>query len=200
MNVRIYKRMSQTFNAYDAEGASQSWDMEVILRMSLIQGVSLSGDVWAYWGGGYEQVGTVKYLQETQRNVNPVDLYLQPVQEEWERETAITKADLGVFDFESNYLKAGSFDIVGNGYASARNPYAGFKTEKGGSINQGECFYCYDDNYWNNTLNTRCRIAARFRGNANNGNCSPRYLNANNSASNTNRNIAGSAQDGESDK
>ena len=194
MNVRIYKRMSQTFNAYDAEGASQSWDMEVILRMSLIQGVSLSGDVWAYWGGGYEQVGTVKYLQETQRNGNPVDLYLQPVQEEWERETAITKADLGVFDFESNYLKAGSFDILGNGYAKYRNPYAGFKTETGGGIGQGECYYEYSDNYWNNTINTRCRIAARFRGAAYYGSCSPRYVTAHYVATLAIRTSAGSAQ------
>nr|DAL38003.1 MAG TPA_asm: hypothetical protein [Caudoviricetes sp.] len=34
----------------------------------------------------------------------------------------------------------------------------------------------------------------RFRGNANNANCSPRYLNANNSAANTNVNNGGSAQ------
>ena len=194
MNVRVYKKMSQTFNAYDVDGAEQSWDVEVILRMSLIHGVSLSGDVFAYWGGGYEQVGTVKYLQETQRNGNPVDLYLQPDQEAWVKETVFAKADLGVFDFETSYLKIGTFDIVGNGYALTRNPYAGFKTEKGGSINQGECFYCYDDNYWNNTLNTRCRIAPRFRGIASNGHCSPRYLSAYNSASNTYRSIAGSAQ------
>lgn len=193
MNVRVYKKMSQTFNAYDVDGAEQSWDVEVILRMSLIHGVSLSGDVFAYWGGGYEQVGTVKYLQETQRNGNPVDLYLQPDQEAWVKETVFAKADLGVFDFETSYLKIGTFDIVGNGYALARNPYAGFKTKKGGSINQGECFYCYDDNYWNNTLNTRCRIAARFGGAAN-GYCSPRFLHAYPSASVTSRNVAGSAQ------
>lgn len=38
------------------------------------------------------------------------------------------------------------------------------------------------------------RSAARFAGNANNGNCSSRYLNANNAVSNANRNNAGSAQ------
>ena len=35
--------------------------------------------------------------------------------------------------------------------------------------------------------------ALRFRGNENNTNCSPRYLNANNAASNTNRNNGCSA-------
>lgn len=34
----------------------------------------------------------------------------------------------------------------------------------------------------------------RSRGNANNGNCSPRNLNANNDASNSNRNYGGSAK------
>ena len=194
MNVRVYKKMSQTFNAYDVDGAEQSWDVEVILRMSLIQGMSLSGDVFAYWGGGYEQVGTVKYLQETQRNGNPVDLYLQPDQEAWERETTVSKPDLGTFDFESSYLKVGAFNIVGNGYAKSRNPYGGLKTASGGSLSQGECYYCYDDNYWSNTLNTRCRIAARFRGNATYGYCSARYLIAYNFVSITYRYIAGSAQ------
>lgn len=37
-------------------------------------------------------------------------------------------------------------------------------------------------------------IGLRFRGNAHNSNCSQRYLNANNSASNANVNNAGSAQ------
>ena len=35
-----------------------------------------------------------------------------------------------------------------------------------------------------------------FRGNANNDNCSPRYLNSNNRPSNTNANIGCAAQDG----
>ena len=35
---------------------------------------------------------------------------------------------------------------------------------------------------------------ARFRGNSNNSNCSPRYLNANNSVANTNMNNGGSDQ------
>jgi hypothetical protein len=37
-------------------------------------------------------------------------------------------------------------------------------------------------------------LTARFGGNANNTNCSPRYLNANNSASNANANNCGSAK------
>ena len=38
------------------------------------------------------------------------------------------------------------------------------------------------------------KVGVRFRGNANNGNCSPRNLNANNHAANTNANFAGAAK------
>ena len=194
MNARVYKKMSQTFTAYDAEGAETSWDVEVILRMSLVEGMNLSGDIFAYWGGGYEQVGTVKYLQETQRTGNPVALYLQPDQKLWERETDFSKTDLGTFGFESSYLKLGESENIGDGYAVRRQPYAPWKTEKGGSIGQGECMYVYDNNYWGNVINSRYRIAVRLRGSAYWSICSARYLYASTAASHAHRSNAGSAQ------
>ena len=194
MNTRVYKKMAQTFTAYDAEGVETSWDVEVILRMSLIKGMNLSGDIFAYWGGGYEQVGTCKYLQETQRTGNPVALYLQPDQKQWLRETLISKTDLGTFDFESSYKKIGETENAGNGYALKRAPYAAFKTEKGGSISTGECFYVHDDNYWGNVIDSRFRIAVRLRGLANLGLCSARSLAAYYAASIAARSNAGSAQ------
>lgn len=194
MNARVYKKMAQTFNAYDSAGTSQSWDVEAILRMPLVEGMNLSGDVFAYWGGGYEQVLTTKYLQATQKYGNPVDLYLQPDQTEWLRETAFQKNDLGVFDFESSYIKIGSIENTGDGYSQGRNPYAGYKTRKGGSISTGECYYGWDDNNVSNVLNQKTRAAARFRGRANAGTCSARFLLASYAASVTIRYNAGSAQ------
>ena len=194
MNARVYKKMSQTFTAYDAEGAETSWDVEVILRMSLVEGMNLSGDIFAYWGGGYEQVGTVKYLQDTQRTGNPVALYMQPDQKLWERETAFSKTDLGTFGFESSYLKLGESENIGDGYAVRRQPYAPWKTEKGGGIGQGECMYVYDNNYWGNVINSRYRIAVRLRGHAYWSSCSARFLFAYNAASSATRYNAGSAQ------
>ena len=194
MNARVYKKMSQTFTAYDAEGAETSWDVEVILRMSLVEGMNLSGDILAYWGGGYEQVGTVKHLQETQRTGNPVALYLQPDQKLWERETVFSKTDLGTFGFESSYLKLGESENIGDGYAVRRQPYAPWKTEKGGGIGQGECMYVYDNNYWSNVINSRYRIAVRLRGIASWANCCARNLNALNAVSHAARYYAGSAQ------
>lgn len=194
MNVRVYKRMSQTFTAYDADGSQQSWNVEVILRMSLMEGMNLSGDVFAYSGGGYEQVGTVKYLQDTQRTGNPVDIYIQPMQKQWVRETESSKNSLGTFGFEGSYMKIGTFENISDGYYKVRVPFSGWKKENGGNISQGECCYSWSNNYWGNTIDQRVRIAARFRGTANNGYCSPRALTANAAVTNAFRHNAGSAQ------
>ena len=194
MNVRVFKRMSTTFNAYDSAGAEQSWDVEVILRMSLVGGMNLSGDIFAYWGGGSENVGTYEIDTNTSNIGNPVDLYIEPDQKKWHNETVVSKADKGVFDFESRYRKLGTYTNLGNSYVLKREPYSCWKTENGGSISTGECHYVYDHNYWGSVLNSRYRIGLRFRGNASHGTCSARHVSAHNAASTTARNSAGSAQ------
>ena len=194
MNVRVFKRMSTTFNAYDSAGAEQSWDVEVILRMSLVGGMNLSGDIFAYWGGGSENVGTYEIDTNTSNIGNPVDLYIEPDQKKWHNETVVSKADKGVFDFESRYRKLGTYTNLGNSYVLKREPYSCWKTENGGSISTGECHYVYDHNYWGSVLNSRYRIGLRFRGLATYGNCSARNVPAYSAASATARNFAGSAQ------
>ena len=194
MNVRVFKRMSTTFNAYDSAAAEQSWDVEIILRMSLVGGMNLSGDVFAYWGGGLEIVGTCLHYTDGDRVGNPIDLYLEPDQKKWHSETVVSKADKGVFDFEQTYRKLNTATNLGNGYASKRHPYSNWKTEKGGSISTGECLYVYDDNYWGSVLNSRFRIGSRFRGIAAYGYCSARYVYAANAVSTSTRLSAGSAQ------
>ena len=194
MNVRVFKRMSTTFNAYDSAGAEQSWDVEIILRMSLVGGMNLSGDVFAYWGGGLEIVGTCLHYTDGDRVGNPIDLYLEPDQKKWHSETVVSKADKGVFDFEQTYRKLNTATNLGNGYASKRHPYSNWKTEKGGSISTGECLYVYDDNYWGSVLNSRFRIGSRFRGNASYGACSARIVYAYYAVSFSTRTYAGSAQ------
>lgn len=194
MNVRVFKRMSTTFNAYDSAGAEQSWDVEIILRMSLVGGMNLSGDVFAYWGGGLEIVGTCLHYTDGDRVGNPIDLYLEPDQKKWHSETVVSKADKGVFDFEQTYRKLNTATNLGNGYASKRHPYSNWKTEKGGSISTGECLYVYDDNYWGSVLNSRFRIGSRFRGSAAIGLCSARFVYAHSAVSASSRLSAGSAQ------
>ena len=193
MNVRLYKIMSQTFNAFDAEGNDVEWDVEVILRMSLYGGVNLSGDIFMYCGGGYEQVGTCQFATSGSKG-NPIDLYLEPDQRKWHTEKTSSRDDLGTFDFERLYIKTGSCTNIGDGYSALRSSYSGWKQKAGGSISTGECYYTWDNNYWSTKLNQRTRIAARFRGYASHCFCSPRSLNALNAVSSTSRYYGGSAQ------
>lgn len=193
MNVRLYKNMNQTFNAYDAEGNETEWDVEVILRMSLYGGVNLSGDIFMYCGGGYEQVGTCQFTTSGSKG-NPIDLYLEPDQRKWHTEKTSSRDDLGTFDFERSYIKTGSCTNIGDGYSALRSSYSGWKQKVGGSISTGECYYTWDNNYWSTKLNQRTRLAARFRGYANSSSCSPRYFSANYAVSLTTRSYGGSAQ------
>lgn len=193
MNVRVYRIKTGTAAGYNANGEATVFDVEACLRMSLFGGANISGDVFAYWGGGYEQVATC--VNVTSGSVgHPVDLYLQPDQKKWLRETNITKNDLGFFDFERSYLYMGSYKTLGNSYAKARAPYTGWKTANGGTTSNGMCFFHYDYNYFSTKLNQRVRVAARFRGYASYSHCSRRSLNAYTPASYTTRFSAGSAQ------
>ena len=193
MNVRLYKLMSQTFTAYDAEGNETEWDVEVILRMSLYGGVNLSGDIFMYCGGGYEQVGTCQFTTSGSKG-NPIDLYLEPDQRKWHTEKTYSRDDLGTFDFERSYIKTGSCTNIGDGYSVLRSSYSGWKQKAGGGISTGECYYAWDNNYWSTKLNQRTRIAARFRGSASYSYCSPRYLYAHHVVTNASRPYGGSAQ------
>ena len=100
----------------------------------------------------------------------------------------------GIFEFESEYIKLGSVTNQGDGYASKRISYSPYRSEKGGSIGTGECYYTWDTRYWGDTVNTRYRIGARSRGNAHYGADAPRYLIASYGVSYTSRYHAGSAQ------
>lgn len=193
MNVRLYKFMSQTFTAYDAEGNEAEWDVEVILRMSLYGGVNLSGDHFMYCGGGYEQVGTCINTANGSKG-NPIDLYLEPDQRKWHTDKTYSRDELGTFDFERSYIKTGSCTNIGDGYSVLRSSYSGWKQKSGGSISTGECYYTWDNNHWSTKLNQRMRIAARFRSHASSSYCSPRALTASSAVTNGSRFYGGSAQ------
>lgn len=194
MNVRIMKVMRDTFNAKDSSSQSVSWDMEAMLRMSLFGGVSLSGDIFVYSGGGYEQVGELVNDPNTNRVGNPFKLYMECDQTKWMKVVDVNKANKGVFDFESAYPFMGNFDNKPNGYVRERAPYTGWKVENGGNMITGQCCYGWSECYWGSTIGTRTRVAARFRGAAHNSYCSARSLHAYNAVSYASRTHAGSAQ------
>jgi hypothetical protein len=194
MNCKVFKQMSQTFAAYDSAGEVKDWDIEVILRFSLFDGLSLSGDIFAYWGGGVEVVGTCKYLQTVQRDGNPVEFYVENDQRKWHNDNTVSKNDLGSFDWESTYKKIGESENISDGYSLKRQKETPYSVLRGGSLSTGECFYQLGNNYWSNVLDQRARIGLRSRGHAYIGSCSPRYLYAYFVASYSHRLYGGSAQ------
>ena len=165
--------------------------------MSLIHGMNVSGDVFAYWGGGCEMVGTNKGdTGSAQLEKNYIDFYLEPNQSKWANESGVSKNNLGTFGFEAVYGKIGVFGppILSDGYCKKRLGYTPYKIADGGNISSWQCCYSWAYPYWSSVLNQRVRIAVRLRGSAYYAQCSARALIAAHSAADTGVNIGGSAQ------
>ena len=169
MNCIIYKKIPYTFKGYDDSLASTTWNMEIILRMSLMNGYNHSGDYWIYYGGGYEQVGTVTNVTNGTTG-NPVDIWICFDQSKW-RSTAelqtVSINNLGTFVFEQdpNYWKAWSGLNLGDSYTAERPSYTAYKSKEGGSLGTGECYWSYCSKHWSTTLNQRIRVGIHGRGN-----------------------------------
>ena len=193
MNVIVTKVMSQTISAFNAVGVATNYDIACCLRMSLIDGMNASGDIYMYAGGGYEQVGTC-ISTVSGHNGDTIDLYLQPDQMKWTNTTDVTKNSLGTFDFEKAYLKMATVTNLGNNFTKTRQSLTPWKVADGGSLSTGQCFYGSDSNYWSTALQQRVRLSARFRGNAAISNCSPRFMYASKAVSIAYQSYGGSAQ------
>lgn len=201
MNCKVYRKKMGTCKGYKDANTLATYDLELSLRMSLMHGMNVSGDVFAYWGGGCEMVGTNKVQTNGSYNAeqllkNYIDFYLEPNQSKWVNESVVSKNNLGTFDFEAVYGKIGVFGppILSDGYCKKRLGYTPYKIADGGNVGSWQCFYSSAFPYWSSTLNKRVRIAVRLRGNAYNARCSARSLNAAPSAAFTSVAYGGSAQ------
>lgn len=201
MNCKVYRKKIGTCKGYKDANTLATYDLELSLRMSLMHGMNVSGDVFAYWGGGCEMVGTNKV--QTDGNYNPeqltknyIDFYLEPNQSKWVNESAVSKNNLGTFGFEAVYGKIGTFGppILSDGYCKNRLGHTPYKIADGGNMGSWQSFYSWAFPYWSSTLNQRVRIAVRMRGLANNSKCSARSLYAPHSAADTSVYNGGSAQ------
>lgn len=105
MNVIVFKEMTGTISALNENDEPAEFDLEVILRMSLYDGMNLSGDVFRYCGGGYEQVGTCLNDPNVTRIGNTIDIYIEPDQKKWTYEKRSTINNGEVFNFESKYKR-----------------------------------------------------------------------------------------------
>lgn len=192
MNVRVYKLLHANVEAFKA-GAAHTWDMEIVQRMSLFNGVNLCGDIWAYYGGGLEMVGTPKEGATGGSTGNTIRIYAEPDQTQWHTENAFTKPAGQTFDFQDKYALIRETTNLGDSYTLEREGYTPWKIAKASSMAHGECYYQWDNAYWISGTNN-VRVRSLFRGRSHNADCSPRALDANFAASYTSRHSSGSAQ------
>ena len=195
MNARIYKIVTGTVSAYNSDGTPGSWDVETVLRIGIVQGMNIVGDIWAHWGGGYEQLGHITNESQTNGKYgSDIDLYLQPDQSKWLNESITNKPEKELFDFEKSYIYLGRTTNERNSGDLRRMRYGAFPEVFGATTYTGECHYLWCENWWGTLLYYKYRIAARFRGYAYFSYCCPRFMYAIYSVAYTIRNCAGSAQ------
>ena len=193
MNARIYKLVKTKFSAFNNEGGSVQVEAEIVLAMSLYEGMKLSGDIWEYWGGGAETVGNSNDQSTSGSLGELLEHYLQPDQSEWATETGTSINAGETFGFEKTYIKTGtSKDMIG--YAKRRVAFANCASEAGGNLITGECFYTYGNSYWGSALGKRVRIGFRLCGFAAGGACSVRSLHGYDEVTAGYANTGGSAQ------
>ena len=199
MNAIAYKTITGVYNGYNTAGEVTAFDIEVNLRVGVMDGKVTSGDVFEYSGGGYEIIGTCKHLQSDQRNGNDFVAWITNDQKKFSNNQATSKDDLGQWEFETDgsYEKVGELENCSYGgiWVRSRFPFTCLaKLDSGGNRNLGQCYYLDVTNYWSNTLNQRVRLAMRRGGFAHWANCSSRYRYAYIALTSTNRINGGSAQ------
>jgi hypothetical protein len=191
MNARVYKKMSQTASAYNASSEATDYEIEIVLRMSLYNGVNLSGDVYVYYGGGLEVIGA---CINTSTYGQPMKVYAEFDQTKWLYDKDVTHATGAEFTCQSKYRFLGEYTSLNNGYTARRLSYSPCKVKAASSIAQGECMYQYSTNGYSSKIGSLARVGARSRLNAYNAYCAPRSSYLIHSVSYSYRSAAGSAQ------
>lgn len=172
MNVKVYKVQTADVEGFNFDGEATTFEFELVFRMSLFNGANLSGDIWAYNGGGLEMVGTRKTNAMTGHHV---DVYLQPDQKQWHNDSTAVKNIGETWDFEKTYLKVGEYKTLGESYTLERMSNSPVRIKKASNMSQGENYYMWDDCYWANN-GQRSRLRSLFRGKSSDSECSARYL------------------------
>ena len=196
MNVRVYREMNDTLTGYNSGGTQTTCDFTAILRMSLMGGMNLSGDIYAYTQGGAEVIGECTVAPATSKAGNPIVSYLIPDQKKWLNDTAVSKDNPAKFLIENcaDAIKTGEGTNLTDGYYGRRIGYSPMKASNAGGLSSNECCYGYTRNEWATTVGKRVRIGLRFRGNAALTYCSPRAWSASFASSAAIRSYGGSTQ------
>ena len=194
LNARVYRKVTGEWQGYDASGNAQVFTVEVVLRDGLMDGVSTSGGIFHYRGGGYEQVAEVLVPQSESRVGYPTDLYIETDQRKWHSERAQNKTNRGTFVFESQYKKVGRQENTQGGWLKKRYGNTPMEVMVGGGRNSYTTGFNDNNNYSSNTVGDRARKGVRGGGYAYGSLCASRSLNAGNSVLIASRYYGGSAQ------
>lgn len=195
MNAIVYKVVPAEWQGYDTNGNAVTWKMEANLLQGIIDGLTTSGDIYHYRGGGYEQVATNYFTSSGgQTGQNEMDLYIETDQRKWHSDTVDNKLNLGVFDFEGQYEKVGHLTNVVSGWLKQRVPHTSFYKMMGGQRNTYVSGYNANENHYSSKDNQRVRLSVRLGGSAAWGNAGSRSLVAYISVRSANRSFGGSAQ------
>ena len=103
MDVQVYKTMSIDYEGYATATAEDKtkYKLECCLRMSLHNGVNLSGDVFDYCGGGIEMIGHVTDSNKGSGAYGvPVKVYVEHDQRKWIEDKTVTINDTENFACE----------------------------------------------------------------------------------------------------
>lgn len=195
MNCVLMSKRTGIANGLNTQDVATSFDIEAMLRMSLFEGASLSGDVYNQRNGGLEAVGTHIRPNSSGQTGELIGVYSEPDQARWIKNDSTSPGVGTRFPCESAYQKINEHLSPASGYSI--KDYAGtpFKVVAGASLRTFMCHYGYDNNYWAySTYGQRARIGLRFRGSAIYTACSPRLLLAIYAVAHANAGFCGSAQ------
>lgn len=167
MNARVYRTRVMTIDGWNASKVATTFDVQVRLRMPVIEGFNLCGDFYRYVGGGHEVVDV------NTAGAHKVLNYLECDQTKWGN-ILWPKQQAAAFDFEEDYEEIGETAIVGNRYVMLRQKYGSWTEGTGSGIGAGECGYHYETTLASN--NYRCRAGVRLRGSAYAAACSARHV------------------------
>ena len=190
MNVKVYKVQTADVEGFNEAGEATTFEFELVFRMSLFNGANLSGDIFAYNGGGLEMIGTRETDAMTGHHV---DVYLQPDQKQWHHDSTARKNIGETWDFEKTYLKVGEYENLGDSYTLERMSNSPVRIKEASNMSQGENYYMWDTGYWANP-GQRGRMKSLFRGWSSNSTFSARSLCADNNVLNTYMCYGGSFQ------
>ena len=198
MNARVYKNISGTVNGYNTStSAAETWNVEVMLRMSICGGLNLCGDIFSYWSGGVDVIYTVLNDPTVSKAGNKAEAYYELDQVKWVRDTNIKLALATQFESQKAYKVGGVLASTFNGWLVTRASYTPIATKSisGGSVGSGECCYVnLNNDGYGDDKTVHQRAALRCRSYASHSICAPRSLHAAYPASYAYVNLGGSAQ------